>query len=206
MASSKLQREVGDYLARHFSKYEIEEFYRPEWMTTIYGGRLELDFYIEELHLAIEVQGEQHYRFVPHFHQTPERYAYMLQCDREKRSICKERNITLYEVAGTNDLDGLLTFIRRPLTADTQPTVAENWQELRQRAAETRLEMEVKQELLRHRALKKKKKLEKQQLHNALTPYKVLKLQLADAIQKKDKKKVSVLQAQIQLIAKTFKK
>jgi hypothetical protein len=68
MSTSKLQQEVGNLLDREFPQYRIRENYRPDWLLSSNITKLELDFYIEELKIGVEVQGEQHYKFVEFFH------------------------------------------------------------------------------------------------------------------------------------------
>jgi hypothetical protein len=55
-------------LDREFPQYRIRENYRPDWLLSSNITKLELDFYIEELKIGVEVQGEQHYKFVEFFH------------------------------------------------------------------------------------------------------------------------------------------
>ena len=59
---------------------------------------LELDCYNESLRLAIEYNGEQHYKYIPYFHRNKE--SFMNQCYRDelKRRMCKENNVNLIEV------------------------------------------------------------------------------------------------------------
>jgi len=57
MATSKLQRKFGDLLDINFPQYRIRENYRPDWLISSDDTWLELDFYIEDLKIAYEVQG-----------------------------------------------------------------------------------------------------------------------------------------------------
>lgn len=104
MSDSELQRETGKLLSSYFSDLEIEENIRPDWFITPEGERLELDYYIEELHVAIEVQGEQHFKYVPFFHETEDAFIQQLRRDRWKKERCKELGITLYEVCSEEEL------------------------------------------------------------------------------------------------------
>lgn len=122
MPTSKLQARVGRILRRHLGQYTIKENLRPEWMTTKDGGRLELDFFIEELNLGIEVQGDQHYRPSSFFHENLDSFLRQQERDKEKKEICQEMGTDLVEIYNDNDLDRLLT----RLTANTRtPTCHE---------------------------------------------------------------------------------
>jgi hypothetical protein len=101
--SSKLQRKVSDLLSVYLGRYTIRENYRPEWLSTDDGGRLELDFYVEELKFAIEVQGRQHYMFTQFFHQDYDEFESQLERDRTKREICEHMGVKLLEVSNESD-------------------------------------------------------------------------------------------------------
>ena len=58
----------------------------------------ELDGYNEELKLAFEFHGIQHYQFVPYFHKTEENFKKRLELDRYKEQLCKEKGIYLIVV------------------------------------------------------------------------------------------------------------
>lgn len=108
MSSSKLQYYVSQQLSVHFSQYVIRENFRPDWLNTNNGGNLELDFFIEELNLAIEVQGQQHWMFVPFFHGDKEGYDRRIKYDNQKRNICKGRDIRLVEIFSESGMDDLI--------------------------------------------------------------------------------------------------
>lgn len=101
-ATSKLQREISRLLSVYFGKYTIRENIRPEWLV-FDGERVELDFYIEELSIAIEVQGEQHYRYVQIFHHTQDGFRKRVACDEFKRRACDKFGVRLYEVSSVDD-------------------------------------------------------------------------------------------------------
>lgn len=103
MSTSKLQRYISDQLSIHFGGYVIKENYRPDWLITNSGSRLELDFYVEELNFAIEVQGRQHYIYVPHFHKNYDRFLKRLEWDKFKRYTCLSLGIELFEITNKQD-------------------------------------------------------------------------------------------------------
>ena len=59
---------------------------------------LYLDFYLPLIRLAVEVQGEQHFAFNPHFHQTKAQFIKQRKNDREKAEWCELNNINLIEL------------------------------------------------------------------------------------------------------------
>ena len=65
--------------------------YRPEWL-----GRQSLDLYIPSLQAAIEFQGVQHYIPVEFFG-GEEALAQRKELDRQKRRLCEENEVRLFE-------------------------------------------------------------------------------------------------------------
>lgn len=107
MGTSKLQRTVGRTLRLSVANTQIYENYRPYWLCDSKGRRLELDFYLPDHNLAIEVQGQQHFSFSKHFHGTHQAFADMLERDRNKAEICHLLGIKLVEVLAIDDLDNV---------------------------------------------------------------------------------------------------
>jgi len=67
---------------------------RPSFME-----KLELDGYNEELNLAFEYNGEQHYKYIPFFHNNnPENFEKQKQRDIRKQELCDENEITLITI------------------------------------------------------------------------------------------------------------
>lgn len=108
MATSKLQEYTAKRLFNKLPHLSIKENHRPEWLQSHNGNRLELDFFIEELSIAIEVQGIQHCQFTPFFHNGYEDFEKQLKHDEIKRTTCSIENIELYEVASRFDVDILI--------------------------------------------------------------------------------------------------
>jgi hypothetical protein len=74
---------------------------RPSFLNNpVTGGRhnLEIDCYNDELKLGVEVQGVQHYKYVPYFHKNYEAFMNQKYRDQMKRYLCKENGIRLIEV------------------------------------------------------------------------------------------------------------
>lgn len=103
---SKLEKYLSSKIYSRFSHLSTRQNYRPEWL-----DGLELDFYIEELRIAAEVQGDQHFSFVEFFHKTKENFEAQKNRDALKSIICMERGIKLFEIFTEKDADLFLQFI-----------------------------------------------------------------------------------------------
>lgn len=117
MTTSKLQKKVIGVISAAFGRYTIRENIKPEWLIDSAGCRLELDIYMEEVGIAVEVQGVQHYTYIPFFHGKKSGFDLSLSRDRVKREICAQRGIHLLEISSGSDteLSILLDNIRRIL-------------------------------------------------------------------------------------------
>lgn len=103
MATSKLQIAVGNLLDKTFPEYRIRENYRPEWLRSSSLTKLELDFFIEELKIGFEIQGAQHYQYVPFFHGSYDNYEKRKQYDTEKKDLCYGQGVRLIEIFTLTD-------------------------------------------------------------------------------------------------------
>lgn len=73
---------------------------RPDFLkNNVTGMNLELDIYNEELKLAIEFNGQQHYKYVPFFHKNYEHFLNQKYRDEIKKMLCKQNNIHLIEIS-----------------------------------------------------------------------------------------------------------
>jgi hypothetical protein len=84
---------------------------RPDFLEFENGSNLELDMYNEELQLALEYQGVQHYKFSPYFHKGLSDFLYQQKKDDWKRKRCAELNIKLIEIPYTVKREDLEQFI-----------------------------------------------------------------------------------------------
>jgi hypothetical protein len=84
---------------------------RPAWLKYIEGGNLELDMYNEELKLAVEYNGIQHYKYIPFFHRETDGFAKLQASDAFKASVCKERNVNLIIIPYTVKMHDIPSFI-----------------------------------------------------------------------------------------------
>ena len=83
-----------------FERVTGKTFYKcfPKWLKNSLGNKMELDGYNEELSIAFEYHGEQHYREIEFFHQGKKSFERRVKDDELKRSQCEERGVTLIEV------------------------------------------------------------------------------------------------------------
>ena len=59
------------------------------------GTRQSLDFYLPQQRIGIEVQGEQHYKMIPFFHENKRAFVVAKQLDAEKAQWCEINNVRL---------------------------------------------------------------------------------------------------------------
>ena len=90
---SKIQYEVKKVLKGIWSKHVVfEEF-------PVAGTKMSLDFYNANKKVAVEVQGKQHTKYIPHFHgKNKINYIAQLRRDNQKREFCEMNGIKLVEI------------------------------------------------------------------------------------------------------------
>lgn len=84
---------------------------RPEWL-----NGLELDGYNQELKLAFEYQGIQHFKHVPHFHREAGQFESQLARDSKKREYCTRMEIKLLEISYKIKSDNIRAAVRQMLS------------------------------------------------------------------------------------------
>lgn len=72
---------------------------RPEWLINSETGRsLELDCYNEELQIAVEYNGEQHYKWPNFTNQSYDQFIEQVRRDQYKTRMCQQHNVYLITV------------------------------------------------------------------------------------------------------------
>ncbi len=72
---------------------------RPNFLKNeVTGQNLEIDLYNDNLKLGVEINGDQHYKFIPYFHRNIEAFRNQRYRDEMKKVKCQKRGITLIEV------------------------------------------------------------------------------------------------------------
>ena len=69
---------------------------RPRWLRNSRGRQMELDGYCEELGVAFEYQGRQHYEELTHFEGN---LAQRIEDDQRKVELCRENDVTLMAIS-----------------------------------------------------------------------------------------------------------
>ena len=87
---------------------------RPKWL-----GGLELDGFNEELNLAFEYNGRQHYQENHFFHRKGGDYHSLKERDERKKSLCENKEIILYIIPYTVKFEDLESYIYE-LISDTK--------------------------------------------------------------------------------------
>ena len=88
---------------------------RPEWMSTVGSGRLELDGCCSELRIAFEYHGKQHFENVPFFHKGKNTLKSQKRRDELKKKLCKNNGITLLEFTYLDDLTDIATVVKEKI-------------------------------------------------------------------------------------------
>lgn len=91
-SKSKFQFNVKTFLRKFWEGDVVFEEMR------IAGTRLSLDFYNANKKIAIEVQGQQHFKYTPFFHNTRDAYCKQIKRDVNKINFCVLNKIQLVEI------------------------------------------------------------------------------------------------------------
>lgn len=91
---------------------------RPTWLKNpITGHCLELDCYNEKLKIALEYNGEQHYKYTPIFHKDDkyssghEKFQSQVDRDEIKKVLCDRHGVALIIVPHTIKRQNLCSYI-----------------------------------------------------------------------------------------------
>jgi hypothetical protein len=113
---SKGETECRRVLQLMFNKPFVKA--RPDFLRNEVTGNnfnLELDCFNEELKLAVEYNGVQHYKYTPYFHKNNEHFLNQKYRDYMKRIMCQQAGIKLIEVPYTVKIPNIYKFLRLEL-------------------------------------------------------------------------------------------
>jgi very-short-patch-repair endonuclease len=96
---SKFQNNIKNFIKDYWVHDVVFEEFR------VVGSRLSLDFYNANKKIAIEVQGDQHVKYVKHFHKNRMKYLDQLKRDQKKLDFCEMNGIKLVEIYSTDVVD-----------------------------------------------------------------------------------------------------
>ena len=85
---------------------------RPDWLQNERGNWMELDGYYENLGIAFEYHGIQHYEFNPYFHNEKGSFVQRKKDDRLRAELCRTRGIRLFEIPYTVRHEDMEAFVR----------------------------------------------------------------------------------------------
>lgn len=102
---SSYEQMYRDIFSRDFSDLDVQYNVRPDWLRNrITGNNLEADFLFEEIKLVVEIQGEQHYKYIPYFHRNGlSDFLWQQTRDQIKRELCEKNGYKLIEIDAKND-------------------------------------------------------------------------------------------------------
>lgn len=87
--------------------------HRPDFLKNeITGKNLELDCYNDELELAIEYNGIQHYEYTPVFHKNKDSFYNTKYRDKMKETLCHKNGVKLIVVPYTVKLQDIKRYIQ----------------------------------------------------------------------------------------------
>jgi len=94
-------------------QFQAKQFFKDYWKNHVVfeefpvaGTKLSLDFYNATKKIAIEVQGAQHRKYVPHFHgKNKANYLDQVRRDHQKANFCKINDINLIEIYEESELN-----------------------------------------------------------------------------------------------------
>lgn len=72
-----------------------------------------LDLYCEELKIAIEYNGVQHYKYIPHFHRNdPEQFEAHKRRQKNKLELCAKNGVYVITVPYTVDVEDIEKYLQ----------------------------------------------------------------------------------------------
>lgn len=96
---SNIQYTAKQFLKEYWENHVVfEEF-------PVAGTRLKFDFYNANKKIAIEVNGQQHVKYVPFFHKRRSNFVSQIRRDQQKIDFCELNEIKLVEIYSVSELN-----------------------------------------------------------------------------------------------------
>lgn len=109
---------LGELITLNIFEYSFDKEFkkvRPDWLKYPNAGNLELDGYNNQLNLAFEYNGIQHYEYIKHFHRTKENFEKRKEYDEFKAKKCEENDVELIIIPYTVTNEKLPQYISKEL-------------------------------------------------------------------------------------------
>ena len=111
---SKLELQAKVILENIFKQPFVKV--RPDFLKNdVTGYNLELDLYNPNLKLAVEINGDQHYKFIPFFHRNKDAFTKQRYRDEMKKWKCQQAGLTLIDVPYSVGEKGLKPYLVKRL-------------------------------------------------------------------------------------------
>lgn len=110
------RRVLEQLFNKPFPKIRPNFLRNPVTSEEMSDNNLELDCYNDELKLAVEYNGAQHYKYIPYFHKSKDSFHNQKYRDYMKQNMCKENGITLIEVPYTVKVEDIKSFLLKKLS------------------------------------------------------------------------------------------
>lgn len=111
---SKLELQAKFILENIFKQPFVKV--RPDFLRNdVTGYNLELDLYNPNLKLAVEINGDQHYKFIPFFHRNKDAFTKQRYRDEMKKWKCQQAGLTLIDVPYSVGEKGLKPYLVKRL-------------------------------------------------------------------------------------------
>lgn len=131
-------------LQEHFPAIKVIENSFPKWIKDYVNRRLQLDFYIPSLGVAIEVQGVQHNQYIEYFHEDVNGFVDQQRRDRLKKHACRLKGVELLEIHKVEHLGLLKGYLKTLIPKELRG--AKDWRVLREEKRKAKI-AEVRREI-----------------------------------------------------------
>ena len=114
-SSSHLERLTIELLEQFNIKYEKEKTF--DWLKN--KSNLRLDFYLPDYNVAIECQGEQHFRPIKFYTTNEEKatqnFEFQKKRDTKKQQLCYEHNIMIVYINYNDDINTIINKLKNKI-------------------------------------------------------------------------------------------
>lgn len=108
-------RNLSESICRKYFEYLFDLPFKTksfDWLVNNEGNKQLLDGYNSDLNIAFEYDGEQHTKFIKHFHKTEEHFIKRQNDDIIKTNLCEKYGLILIRIPYTIKHTDILDFIK----------------------------------------------------------------------------------------------